>query len=160
MRRRTGNRKGVAVMEWVLAGPVLVLSLMGIIQFSLIWAGQNAVETASHFAARKFALLARNDIRKAKAAALTEASSMCVQRPGGSWGNARLTSIEFSRRGTTVDPRSAAPGDAFCLRLTHWLELSVPYANRVLYLLSPTGKTRIGERYFLLLQTARWITVE
>ena len=147
-------------MEFFLAGPVLILFMMGIIQLSLIWAGQSAVETASHFAARRFSHLARIDFRKAKSAALAEASSICVHRPGGTWGTARLTSIDFERRGWKGVPQTAAAGDAFCLRLTHWVELCVPWVNGVLYLVSPTGKTRIGGRYFLLLQSARWVTVE
>ncbi len=148
------------MMECLLAGPVLILFLMGIIQLSLIWAGQSAVETASHFAARKFALLARIDFRNAKAAALAEASSMCVQRPGGTWGTTRLTTIDFDRRGTKGVAQTASAGDAFCIRLTHGVELFVPWVNGILYLLSPTGKTRIGDRYFLLLRSARWVTVE
>lgn len=148
------------MMEFFLAGPVLILFLLGIIQLSLIWAGQSAVETAAHFASRKFAHLARIDFRKAKTAALAEASSICVQRPGGTWGTTRLTSIDFDRRGNKNIPQTAAAGDAFRLRLTHWVELCVPWVNGVLYLVSPTGKTRIGGRYYLLLQSARWVTVE
>lgn len=145
---------------FLIGGSVLLLLLMGIIQLSLLWAGQGAVETAAHFAARKFALHARDDYRKAKAVALSEASSLCLHRPGGKWGSAQLTSIDFSSRGKGDLPQSASPGEAYRLRLTHWVELCVPGVNRILFVLAPVKKARINDRYFLLLQSSRWVTVE
>ncbi|HSG06509.1 MAG TPA: TadE family protein [Nitrospiria bacterium] len=145
---------------FLIGGSVLLLLLMGIIQLSLLWAGQGAVETAAHFAARKFALHARDDYRKAKTVALAEASSLCLHRPGGKWGSAKLTSIDFSRRGTGDPSRPALPGEAHRLRITHWIELFVPWVNRILFVLAPVKKARIGDRYFLLLQSSRWVTVE
>jgi len=145
---------------FLIGGSVLLLLLMGIIQLSLLWAGQGAVETAAHFAARKFALHARNDFRRAKAVALAEASSLCLHRPGGKWGSAQLTSIDFSRRGKGNPSPSALPGEAYCLRLTHWVELCVPWVNRILFAIAPVKKARINEHYFLLLQSSRWVTVE
>lgn len=148
------------MMGFLIGGSALLLLLMGIIQLSLLWAGQGAVETAAHFAARKFALHARKDYRKAKAIALAEASSLCLHRPGGKWGSAQLTSIDFFRRGTGNTPQSALPGEAFRVRLTHWVELCVPWVNRILFVIAPVKKARINEGYFLLLQSSRWVTVE
>ena len=147
-------------MEFLVGGSALLLLVMGSVQFSLLWAGQGAVETAAHFAARKFALHARTDFQKAKKAALAEASSFCLKRPGGKWGSAQLTSIEFIRHGKEIPSHFARPGEAYCLRLTHWLELPVPWVNRILFSLSPGKKAMVKGHYFLLLQSSRWITVE
>ena len=148
------------MVEFLVGGSALLLLVMGIIQLSLLWAGQGAVETAAHFAARKFALHARTDLRKAKEFALAEGASLCLHRPGGKWGATQLTSIDFSHQGKGSPSRSALPGEAYRVRLTHWLELCVPWANRILYTIAPVKKTRIRERYFLLLQSSRWVTVE
>jgi TadE-like protein len=148
------------MMEFLVGGPILLMVMMGTIQLSLLWAGQSAVETAAHFAARTFALHARTDLRKAKEAALAEATSLCLHRPGGETGGTRLTSIEFSRQGKSTRAHSALPGEAYCLRLTHWLELRVPWINRILYAIAPIKKTRIKEQYFLLLHSSRWVSVE
>ena len=61
------------MVEFLAAGVILGALVFSIIQCALLWAGQGAVETASHFAARKFALTARADCRRAKEAALAEA---------------------------------------------------------------------------------------
>lgn len=148
------------MVEFLVGGLALLLLVMGTVQLSLLWAGQGAVETASHFAARKFALHARTDFRKAKEAALAEATALCLHRPGGKWGSAQLTSIEFSRKSGENPSYSAIPGEAYCLRLTHWLELNVPWVNRILFSVAPVKKARIQGHYFLLLQSSRWVTVE
>jgi hypothetical protein len=147
-------------MEFLVGGTVLVLLVMAIIQLSLLWMGQGAVETAAHFAARKFSFHARTNFRKAKEVALAEASSICLHRPGGKWASAHLTSIDFSRHNNGNPPHSALPGEAYCLRLTHWVELCVPWVNRLLFMIAPGKKARIKEKYFLLLQSSRWVTVE
>jgi hypothetical protein len=148
------------MVEFLVGGFALLLFVMGTVQLSLLWAGQGAVETATHFAARKFALHARTDFRKAKEAALAEATSLCLHRPGGKWGSAQLTSIEFSRQRGESPSYSASPGEAYCLRLTHWLELNVPWVNRILFSVAPVKKARIQGHYYLLLQSSRWVTVE
>jgi hypothetical protein len=118
------------------------------------------VETAAHFAARKFAIHARIDLRKAKEAALAEAATICLHRPGGRWGKAQLTSIDFSRQESGKPVRAPGAGDAYRLLITHGVELSVPWANRILYAIAPVKKTRIRDQYFLLLQASRLVTVE
>lgn len=148
------------MVEFLVGGSVFLLLVMGIIQLSLLFAGQGAVETAAHFAARKFALHARSDLRRAKEVALAEAASLCLHRPGGKWGTTQLTSVDFFPQGKEGPPRSALPGLAYRVRLTHWLELCVPMANRFLFAIAPVKKTRIQDRYFLLLQSSRWVTVE
>jgi len=148
------------MMEFLVGCPVVLLLVMGSIQLSLLWASQGAVETAAHLAARKFALFARADFRKAKVAALAEATSICLHRPGGRWGSAHLTSIDFSRQETGTDPQSALAGEAFCLRLTHWVELCVPWVNRILFAIAPVKKAMIQGQYYFLLQSSRWVTVE
>lgn len=148
------------MVEFLVGGSVLLLLVMGIIQLSLVWAGQGAVETAAHFAARKFAIHARTDLRKARQAALAEAASLCLHRPGGTWGVTQLTSIDASPRSNGIPSRSARAGDVYRVLLTHWLELCVPWANRVLFAIAPVKKARIQEKYFFLLQSSRWITVE
>lgn len=160
MPRKTDNQIGAAMVEFLVGGPVLLMVMMGTIQLSLLWSGQSAVETAAHFAARKFALHARTDVRKAKEAALAEAASVCLHRPGGKSGSTRLTSIEFSRQGKGPPAHTALPGEAYCLRLTHWLELSVPFVNRILFSIAPVKKKRTRDQYFLLLHSSRWVTVE
>ena len=144
-----------------IAGTFLVGTMIfSIIQFGFLFAGQGAVETAAHFAARKFALNARADFRKAKAAALAEASSLCRNRPGGRWEGTTLTSIRFSLDGTEETASPARSGEAYKVRLTHGVELIVPWVNRMLFLLAPVPKIRVADKYYLLLHATRWVTVE
>lgn len=157
---RSPNSKGTAVVEFLAAGLVLGAVAFSIIQCALLWAGQGAVETASHFAARQFALTARTDCRKAKEAALAEAMLMCLNRPGGRSANAAMTTLDFSRNGSGGMPVRAIPGDAYRVRLTHWVELAVPWIDRLLFSMASCPKTRIGGRYYLGLQATRWVTVE
>jgi hypothetical protein len=79
------------MIGFLIGSMVIAAMTFSIIQFAFLWAGQGAVETAAHFAARKFALNARADFRSAKASALAEASPM-QNRPGGKWESAALTS--------------------------------------------------------------------
>ncbi|MBI5419160.1 MAG: hypothetical protein HZA60_03630 [Deltaproteobacteria bacterium] len=139
---------------------VLATLIFSIIQFAFLWAGQGAVETAAHFAARKFALNARLDIRKAKSVALSEASFLCRQRPGGKWESAALTSLDFAREGEDSSATRAVTGEAYRVRLTHWVELVVPWVDRVLFTVAPVRKAKLGDKYYLLLHATRWVTVE
>lgn len=139
---------------------VLATTIFSVIQLLFLWAGQGAVETAAHFAARKFAVNARTDLRKAKTAALAEAASLCRNRPGGKWESAAVTSLDFAQDGNTSRAAGALPGDAYRIRLTHGVELIVPWVNRLLFSLAPVPKTRIGGKYYLLLNATRWATVE
>ncbi len=154
------NNKGTAVLEFLAGGIILGAVFFSIVQCALLWAGQGAVETASHFAARKFALAARTDCRKAREAALAEAVFMCRNRPGGRSSAAAITTVDFSRNGTGGTPATANPGDAYRVRLTHWVELAVPWIDRLLFSLASGPKARIGGRYYLGLQATRWVTVE
>lgn len=157
---RSPSNKGTAVLEFLAAGIVLGALAFSLIQCALLWAGQGAVETASHFAARKFALTARADCRKAREAALAEAMRMCTNRPGGRSASAAMTTLNFSRNGTGSAPVKAIPGDAYRVSLTHWVELAVPWIDKLLFSLASCPKTKIGNRYYLGLQATRWITVE
>lgn len=144
-----------------LAGAFLFgIMVFSLIQFGFLWAGQGAVETAAHFASRKFAFNARSDMRKAEAAALAEASTLCRNRPGGRWENATLTTIQFSLNGTEGNPLHAQSGEAYKVRLTHGVQLIVPWVNRILFHLAPVPKMRIDDRYYLVLDATRWVTVE
>lgn len=144
-----------------LVGAVVFATLaFAIIQFAFLWAGQGAVETAAHFAARKFALNARADVRSAKAFALAEASTLCRNRPGGNWETAALTSLNFARNGGDAAEARALPGEAYRIELRHGVELIVPWINRILFDLAPIPKVRIGNKYYLLLHATRWVTVE
>ena len=157
---RPRNDRGAAMIEFI-AGTFLVGTLLfSVIQFGFLWAGQGAVETAAHFAARKFAFNARLDLRGAESAALAEASALCRNRPGGKWEDATLTSIQFSLNGTGGTPFKARTGEAYKVRLTHGVELVVPWVNRLLFLLAPIPKTRIDNKYYLFLNATRWVTVE
>lgn len=148
------------MVEFLAAGIVAGAVVFSIIQCALLWAGQAAVETASHFAARTFALAARSDGRKAREAALAEALAICRNRPGGRTAAAAMTSLDFSRDGSGEAPVKATPGDAYRVRLTHWIELAVPWIDGILFSLASCPKTRIGNRYYLGLQATRWVTVE
>jgi hypothetical protein len=161
-RTPTGSpvNRGAVVVEFLVAGIAFTFALFAIVQLALLWAGQGAVETAAHFAARKFAVNARQDVRKAKEAALTEASAICRNRPGGRWEGASITSVDFSREGGASAPARTLPGEAYCVRLTHGVELVVPWVNRILYAIAPVRKVRIGGRHYLILHATRWVTVE
>ncbi len=148
------------MIEFLAAGLLLGTVAFSVVQCALLWAGQGAVETASHFAARRFAVAARTDCRRAREAALAEAVSMCGNRPGAGLANAAMTSLDLSRNGTEGVPLKANPGDAYRVRLTHWVELAVPCLDRVLYALASCPKARIAGRYYLGLQATRWVTVE
>lgn len=144
-----------------LIGTVIIAAItFSIIQFAFLWAGQGAVETAAHFAARKFALNARADYLSAKASALAEATSLCKNRPGGKWESAALTSLNFARNGDDDHTTRALPGEAYRIRLTHGIELIVPWINRIMFLLAPIPKACVGEKYYLFLHATRWVTVE
>ena len=147
------------MIEFLLAGVPLLLLVMAILQLSLLWAGKSAVDTAAHLAARKFARVAREDFRKAHEMALLEAFLVCRNRPGGSLGSAAMTSLDVTKDGERGANRAAA-GEALCVRLTHGVELVVPWIDRVLFSLSPGKKIRLGSHYYLMLQSSRWVTVE
>ena len=147
------------MIEFLLAGVPLLLLMMAIVQLSLLWAGKSAVDTASHLAARKFARIARVDFRKARETAFLEAFQACRNRPGGSLGSAAITTLDVTKDGERGTGR-ANPGEALCIRLTHGVELIVPWIDRILFALSPGKKIRIGDRYYLMLQSTRWVTVE
>ena len=56
---RSPSNKGAAVIEFLAAGLLLGAVTFAVVQCALLWAGQGAVETASHFAARRFAVWLR-----------------------------------------------------------------------------------------------------
>lgn len=157
---RLRSERGAALVEFLAAGSVMILALFASIQLALLWAGRGAVETAAHFAARKFALNARTDIRAAHSAALAEASVICRTRPGARWTDTALTKIDVARDGGGPRPSRAAAGEAFSVRLTHWFELAVPWAGRILYAVAPCEKIRIGNRLYIALTANRRIVVE
>ena len=147
------------MLEFLLAGVPLLLLLMMIIQISLLWIDKGAVDAAAHFAARKLALTARVNFEGARQEAFLEAWKSCLNRPGGSLASVAMTTLDITRDCEQKVDRANA-GDALCVRLTHGVELIVPWADWVLYLLSPGPKTQLGNRYYLMLQSTRWVTVE
>lgn len=147
------------MVEFLLAGVPLLLLMLGIVQLALLWSGKIAVDTAAHLAARKFARVAREDFRKARETAFLEAFQACRNRPGGSLGSAAMTALDVTRDGERGADRATA-GEALCVRLTHGVELIVPWIDRILFHLSPGKKVRVGDHYYLMLQSTRWVTVE
>jgi len=147
------------MIEFLLAGIPLLFLMLAIVQLSLLWAGKSAVDTAAHLAARKFARVARDDFPKAREMAFLEAFQVCRNRPGGSLGSAAMTALDVTKDGDQGASRAAA-GEAVCVRLTHGVELVVPWIDRLLFTLSPGKKLRLGDRYYLMLQSTRWVTVE
>lgn len=148
------------MVGFLVCSAVLAPMIFSLVQLLVLWSGQGAVETAAHFAARKFAFNARADLVKAKAAALAEASSICRNRIGGRWATANLTSLKFARNGNGGHVAGASAGEAYEIRLTHGVELIVPLVDRLLYRIAPVPKAKIGDRYYLLLNATRWTTVE
>jgi len=147
------------MIDFLLAGIPLLFLMLAIVQLSLLWAGKSAVDTAAHLAARKFARVARDDFPKAREMAFLEAFQVCRNRPGGSLGSAAMTALDVTKDGDQGASRAAA-GEAVCVRLTHGVELVVPWIDRLLFTLSPGKKLRLGDRYYLMLQSTRWVTVE
>ncbi len=148
------------MVEFLVGTAVLTAVIFSIVQLLLLWASQGAIETAAHFAARKFAVNVRTDFRNARMAALAEASSLCRNRPGGNWGSATLTSLDISRDGIDSSASAAVSGDAYRLRLTHAVELIVPWIDRLLFSIAPVPKMKIDGKYYFLLNATRWATVE
>lgn len=148
------------MIGFLVSAIVFAAATFSIIQFAFLWAGQGAVETAAHFAARKFALNARSDFQSAKASALAEAASLCRNRPGGKWTSATLTSLNVAREGEDAPRIRALAGDAYRVQVNHGVELIVPWIDRILFLLAPAPKISIGDKYYLLLRATRWVTVE
>jgi len=147
------------MVEFLLAGVPLLLFLMAVLQISILWMGKGAVDTAAHLAARKFARTARADFPNARQAAFLEAYRTCRNRPGGSFASVAMTTLDITGAGDRRTDR-AVPGEALRIRLTHGVELVVPWVDRILYSLSPGKKMRVGNKYYLLLQSDRWVTVE
>jgi hypothetical protein len=147
------------MIEFLVAGVPLLIVMLAIVQLSLLWAGKSAVDTAAHLAARKFARAAREDFRKAREIAFLEAFQVCRNRPGGSIGSASMTSLDVTKDGQQGANRADA-GEALCVRLTHGVELVVPWIDRILFALSPGKKIRVGEHYYLMMQSSHWVTVE
>lgn len=147
------------MIEFLLAGVPLLLLMLAIVQLSLLWSGKSAVDTAAHLAARKFARVAREDFRKARETAFIEAALVCRNRLGGSLGSTAMTALDVTRDGERNADRAAA-GEPLCVRLTHGVELIVPWIDRILFHLSPGKKVRVGDHYYLMLQSTRWVTVE
>jgi hypothetical protein len=147
------------MIGFLVAGVPFLLLMLAIVQLSLLWAGKSAVDTAAHLAARKFARGARNDFRKAREMAFLEAFQACRNRPGGSFGSAAMTALDVTKGGEQGANRADA-GEALCVRLTHGVELVVPWIDRILFALSPGKKMRLGSHYYLMLQSTRWVTVE
>jgi hypothetical protein len=149
------------VIVFLIGGIALVFLLFGVVQFAFLFSGQSAVETGAHFAARKFAVNARTDYRRAREAALAEGKIHCGRRFGASLAGTTLTSVDVYRDGEEkAKVSSARAGEAFRIRLTHWVELAIPWVDRVLYALAPVEKATLGGRYYLILHADRWVTVE
>ena len=147
-------------MEFLIAGPVFLLFVFTIVQLAFLLSGKGAVETAAHFAARRFALTARTDVQKAKTAALSEASSLCRHRIGGNYTTLTMTTIEFFSADGTRLSATANSGDACQVTLSHWVELIVPWANRILFSIVPVKKVQLGDRYYFVFNSSRMVTVE
>jgi TadE-like protein len=147
------------MIEFLLAGIPLLLLFLAIVQLSLLWAGKSAVDTAAHLAARKFAWVAGADFRRAREMAFLEAFQVCRNRPGGSFGSAAMTVLDVTRDGGQGANRADA-GEALCVRLTHGIELVVPWIDRLLFALFPGKKIRLGDHFYLMMQSNRWVTVE
>lgn len=147
------------MLEFLVAGVPLILFAMAILQLSLLWMGKGVVDTAAHLAARKFARSARLNFSNARQEAFIEAYRACRNRPGTSLSSALLTTLEITHDGERRAERAGA-GDALLIRLSHGVELVVPWIDRILYSLSPGRKFRIDGRYYLMLQSDRWVTVE
>ena len=147
------------MIEFLLAGVPLLLLMMAIVQLSLLWAGKSAIDTAAHLAARKFARIAREDFRKAREMAFLEAFQACRNRLGGSFGSAAMTALDVTKDGERGANRADA-GEALCVRLTHGVELVVPWIDRLLFIFSPGKMIRLGDHYYLMMRSTRWVTVE
>ncbi|GAB4371506.1 MAG: hypothetical protein Kow00128_19460 [Deltaproteobacteria bacterium] len=151
------------MVEFLLVGPLLLLLVGSGIQLSFLWAGQGAVDTAAHFAAREFARSARTDPAAARRAALARAMAECRNRWGGGIARAAMTFLEISREGTgRPSGIGGTPGCGEACRVTlrHGVELAVPGINRFLFALAPVEKMRVGGRYYLVLRATRFVTVE
>ncbi len=147
-------------MEFLIGGSVLLLLIFTLVQLAFLLSGKGAVETAAHFAARKFAISARKDFQKAKASALSEASLICRHRIGGNYTNLTMTTLNFFAADGSPAEGDARTGDAYQVNLSHWVELVVPWANRILFTLAPVKKVRLGERFYFVLNSSRLVTVE
>lgn len=154
------SNRGAAVVEFLASATVVLFLLLALVQLAFLFAGQGAVQTAAHFAARKFALNARTDIRKAPSAALAEASQICRNRPGARWADASMTRLDVTEHNSGRARERAAAGQVFELHLTHWVELVVPWVDRILFAVAPGLKIRIGDKYYLAVEARRLLTVE
>ncbi|HEY5460605.1 MAG TPA: hypothetical protein VIJ89_02540, partial [Deferrimonas sp.] len=77
----------------------------------------------------------------------------------GSFGSAAMTALDVTKDGEQEANRADA-GEALCVRLTHGVELVVPWIDQILFALSPGKKLCLGGHYYLMMQSTRWVTVE
>jgi hypothetical protein len=70
-----------------------------------------------------------------------------------------MTALDVTKDGERGANRAVA-GEALCVRLTHGVELVVPWIDRVLFVFSPGKMIRLGDHYYLMMQSSRWVTVE
>lgn len=150
------------MVENVIAFTTLAFLLFGTIQTAFLVAGQGAVETAVHFAARTFALNARVDSRKAQENALSVASRHCILRPGASLLKPSITTVEIKETATGASPvkGNAKAGDTFFVKVRHGVELTVPMVDRIIFAFAPISKSVIGDRRILFLESTRLVEVE
>lgn len=145
--------------EFLIVACVFFFLFFSALQVVYLLESQSAVEAAAHFAARRFALCAREGFRKAEASALAEGDRLCRQRPGGE-STASSTSIAIALEGGPRTPGTPHPGEAYRVRLSHLVEPTVPWAGELLFRILPLPKATACGRPCVVLQATRFVTVE
>jgi Flp pilus assembly protein TadG len=113
MRRHSRDERGLAVLEFALVAPILLLLILGIVDFGDRYKSAAMYNNAAFAAARSMTI--ENNATKAKTAAVgagmpstltpvitfTAGYTSCAQASDGSFGNVTVTITNFSKATAT-----------------------------------------------------------
>jgi len=162
--REVRSESGQAIAEFAIVFPILILLVLGIIQFSLMYVARGVVEYAAYAAAR--AELVNEDPQRAAAFVCSSiagpsydaASGEAITVPG--WGE--LPRSKSSSSKTSVDVLDAAGNGSgeVTVEVTHLYELVIPVVSMLFKPISePVEAGDVPEGIFVTMENAPHIVL-